>query len=579
MIPPVVGNETTSPGEKELFARFAAEPGTDGWAVLHSLDVPRHRRQLMGEIDFVVAVPNEGVLCLEVKSHRSVRRDPDGLWHLGQDAPTRTGPFRQASEGMHSLREFVTSRSPDLGGLLFWSGVCFTHVAFTLQSPAEWHDWQVIDAAELRARPLSSSISAVLAHAREHVAASPSGGWFDPASPEPTIEQVASMVKVLRPGFEFFESPKARRRQREEELRRYTEEQFVALDAMHPELNPRVVFEGPAGTGKTILALEEARRSVLRGDSVFLGCFNRLLGNWLKNEAEPIASNATVSTFHRYLLQLTDLSVPTGADSLFWEEELPDAALERSLAPGFEPFDVLILDEAQDLLRDSYLNVMDALVQGGLAAGRWRFFGDFEKQAIYGSGSLPIADVLAARAPGTPRFLLTKNCRNTPRIASFVKLLAAYERGYGDVLRPDSGVEPETIYYDSPDDQDRKLVELLDRLFTDGYSGREIVVLSPRAAGSAAERLTEPPWGDRLKPASEERPGGIRYCTVQAFKGLEAPVVIVTDISSIGTEADHSLFYVAVTRATERLYVLASSQVKPAVLELLLRQPSNGRPR
>src|SRR5687767_10592665 len=121
MIPPVVGDETSSPGERELFERFSRDPQTSGWVVLHSLDVPRHRRQLMGEIDFVIAVPGLGVLCLEVKSHRSVRRDPDGMWHLGQGGPTRTGPFRQASEGMHSLRQYVTERAPEMGGILFWS--------------------------------------------------------------------------------------------------------------------------------------------------------------------------------------------------------------------------------------------------------------------------------------------------------------------------------------------------------------------------------------------------------------------------------------------------------------------------
>ncbi len=145
-------------------------------------------------------------------------------------------------------------------------------------------------------------------------------------------------------------------------------------------------------------------------------------------------------------------------------------------------------------------------------------------------------------------------------------------------MRPDNGIEPQTIYYDSPTDQNEKLIGLLDELFADGYSGRDIVILSPLAQESSAQRIKSQPWCDRLKPAAAEAIGGIRYCTVQAYKGLESPVVVVTDISSIGTDIDHSLFYVAVTRATERLYVLASSRLKPAVLELLLRRVSTGGP-
>lgn len=578
MIPPVVGDETSSPGERDLFERFSGDTQTDGWVVLHSLDVPRHRRQLMGEIDFVIAVPGLGVLCLEVKSHRSVRRDADGLWHLGQDAPTRTGPFRQASDGMHSLRQHVTGRAPEMSRTLFWSAVCFTRVPFTLTAPAEWHDWQVIDSADLRARPISASIVAVLTHARSFVSSKPNGGWLRNDAVEPTQAQLDTLVRILRPGFEFFESPKSRRRQRDDELLRFTGEQYGALDAMDPEINPRVVFEGAAGTGKTLLAMEETRRSVLRGDRVLLCCFNRLLGNWMKKEAEPFGDQAATSTFHSFLLRLTQLAVPDSASSAFWSEQLPDAALEAALSDGFQPFDVLVVDEAQDLLRDSYLNVLDALVVGGLGGGRWRLFGDFEQQSIYGAATIPIGDVLQERAPGTPRFRLSKNCRNTPRIASFVKLLAAYQRGYGEVLRPDSGIEPEMIYFESAAQQIEKLQALLARLFDDGYSGREIVILSPRATGAAAEQIVEPLWAERMRRAEEESPGGIRFCTVQAFKGLEAPVVIVTDVASIGSESDHSLFYVAVTRATERLYVLADSTVKPAVLELLLSRPTTGSP-
>lgn len=577
LIPPIIGEEAASPGERELFERFQRGSGSDGWAVLHSLDVPRHRRQLMGEIDFVIAIPALGVLCLEVKSHRSVRRDATGMWHLGQDAPTRVGPFRQASEAMHSLREFVTSRAPELRPTLFWSAVCFTNVPFTLTSPAEWHDWQVIDAGALRARPLPHLITAVLEHARDLAANTPSAAWFNADSAAPTPANIDSLVRILRPSFEFFQSPKSRRRQRDDELLRYTSEQYIALDAMNA--NPRVVFEGAAGTGKTLLALEETRRAVQRGERVFLCCFNRLLGNWLKREAEPLGEAAVTSTFHRFLLQVTGLAVPDGARSSFWECELPDAALDRVLSGDVASFDLVAIDEAQDLLQDPYLDVFDVLLEGGLKDGRWRMFGDFEQQAIYGSSSTGITDVLAERAPGTPRFLLTKNCRSTPRIASFVKLLAAYERGYADVLRPDSGIEPETIYYDSPEDQGRRLISVLERLFDEGYSSREIVILSPRAHGSIAEQITNSVWADRFKPAQAKLPGGIRYCTVHSFKGLEAPVVIVTDVSSIGTDADHSLFYTAVTRATERLYVLVSSKLKPAVMELLLRQSSTRSPR
>jgi hypothetical protein len=575
MIPTVVGDETSSEGERSLFKRFKQEPGTEGWVILHSLDIPRHRRQVMGEIDFVIAVPGTGVLCLEVKAHRSVRRGPDGLWHLGRDdKPTRVGPFRQASDGMHSLRNFVTSRAPDLAGTLFWSAVCFTHVPFTLSAPAEWHEWQVIDSGALSARPLAQLVTGVLERARQHVSASPTAGWFREGDGAPTDAQVETLTRILRPSFEFFESPKSRRRQRDDELRRYTEEQYNALEAM--ELNERVVFEGAAGTGKTLLALEETRRATERGERVLLCCFNNLLGKWLKRETEPFGSATTTSTFHGLLLSLTGLRVPADAGQDFWDRELPNAAIDQLLQGDHAPFDLLVIDEAQDLLRGNFLDIFELLLKGGLKGGRWRMFGDFEQQSIYGQSPLAVTTFVTEHAPASTRFALKKNCRNTPRIASFVKLLAAYERGYADVMRPDNGVEPETIYWDSPEDQDVKLLELLNQLFAEGYSGQEIVILSPRAEGCAAKRVSDPVWRNRIREAQAGDQGGPRYCTVHLFKGLEAPVVIVSDVNSIGSEADASLFYTAITRATDRLFVLASSHLKPTVVGLLLRQLSSG---
>ena len=104
MIPPGFDPETRiPPGEVLIFDRLRSDPETSDWIVLHSLDVPQHRRQVEGEVDFVVVVPRLGVLCLEVKSHRTVSRSNLGVWHLGQDAPSNRGPFKQASGGMHAV--------------------------------------------------------------------------------------------------------------------------------------------------------------------------------------------------------------------------------------------------------------------------------------------------------------------------------------------------------------------------------------------------------------------------------------------------------------------------------------------
>src|SRR5579859_6267628 len=105
MIPTAVHAGTTSPGEHEVFRRLRDDPGTRDWIVLHSLDIAHHRKQISGEADFLVIVPHKGVLCVEVKACRHLKRI-GGEWYFGDsDHPDARGPFKQASEAMHSIRQ------------------------------------------------------------------------------------------------------------------------------------------------------------------------------------------------------------------------------------------------------------------------------------------------------------------------------------------------------------------------------------------------------------------------------------------------------------------------------------------
>jgi len=573
MIPPRMDPSTVSPGEREIFELLRDDPNTEKWIVLHSLDIAQHSTQAAGEADFIIIVPSKGVLCLEVKACTSLRRE-SGNWFYGNDRrPDSRGPFKQASAAMHSLRRRVVEFAPGLKGVLFWSGVVLPFVELSTPSP-EWHPWQLIDKRIYKAHPIGKLLLSLIENARRHMSTRPTTKWFDKNTPEPTAEQCATILRLLRPDFEFFESPRARASRRREELKKYTEEQLGALDAM--EENPRVMFEGPAGTGKTLLAIEAARRSVAARRRVLFVCYNRLLGRWLEEQAALLKPLAVCGTIHRHMLGVAGLKTDGEADkAAFWQDRLPTAAAQALIeTPGAFEFDELVVDEAQDLLRDKYLDFFDLCLKGGLKKGRWRLFGDFEKQSIY-SHDVDLSRMKRALAADGTIYSLRVNCRNTPRIGGMAHLLGGLDPKYKRILRPDNGVEPEIQYYASPALQQSILAKVLDGLLAERYSYRDVVILSPRADGSSAASLVQSaPWKDCLRPLGRASEAEVKFGTIHAFKGLEAPVVIVTDIEHIKGPDAQALFYIAVTRPLDRLIILADQSAKPEVLDILLSSRS-----
>jgi superfamily I DNA/RNA helicase len=360
----------------------------------------------------------------------------------------------------------------------------------------------------------------------------------------------------------------------DEEIRHYTEAQFEALE--HMRRMPRVVFDGPAGTGKTLLAIEAARRARAAGRRALLLCFNRPLAEWLREQTAGLCDATTVSDH-----MVRAAGIPAGSDKLsggreFWDEELPRLAAEALIDKPTD-YDELILDEAQDVLRHQFLDVLDFSFGGGLDGGYWRLFGDFRHQAIY-DDSVDLERFCDGDGRSCVVYELTENCRNAPAVAALACAGAGIcgpagsAGGYARCLRPEDGDPPEVRFYRDATQQRELLCAALQELRDAGLTGPQVAVLSTRNdTACAAAGLTERSWQDRLTPLVKETPRGpvadlrsskIRYASVHRFKGLEAHAVVLTDIERLETPRERDLFYVGATRATQRLIVLANEALR-----------------
>jgi len=301
-------------------------------------------------------------------------------------------------------------------------------------------------------------------------------------------------------------------------------------------------------------------------------CYNRLLGKWLKLQIPSDSSLVVARTLHAHMLSVAGIPVPKNAGPDFWEAELPQLAVDKLInRPGDQVYDEMIIDEAQDILRRYYLDFLNLSVDGGLSSGRWLFFGDFEKQAIYGGDSTSLEQIIRSRLGHATRYSLRINCRNTPRIAELARLLGGLEPAYLRVLRPDDGLEPELLYFSNMDHQSILLEQAIRSLRSEGYVGSEIVVLSTKNDDTcAAAQLVQRGESQLLPYRGKWQRFSVRYTSIHAFKGLESPAVIVTDIESMDSETMTALLYIAVTRALHRLVILISETARSQLASVLL---------
>jgi hypothetical protein len=559
MIPPIIPLDTPL-GERQLFERLRDDPGTHDWVVLHSLDVKKHEKKIESEIDMLVLVPGWGVLCVEVKGSNVTRKN--GIWDYGYEQ-TPESPFKQASSAMHALRKYVVSRNTEFSSLLFFSAVFFTRIEFDEKSP-EWHPWQYVSKSRFNSVSVSQLIVDILGRAHHHIEQIIKARWYSSEGSRPSSSQIIVLTKLLRDQFDYKVSRVDEIRDAEKRIAKFTEEQYESMEALRG--NPRVVIKGPAGTGKTYLAMETVRRAIDDGKKVIFICFNRHLGEWLRNNfSENINENFFCGTLHRLMLDIAEEARDLdNVSPLFWSQDLPELALNRLLeSPELSrSYDLLVIDEAQDILEDSYLAVLDLLLSGGLRDGNWCFFGDYEKQAIYREHGNSISEqdlfhVLESYSPGFVNFSLRNNCRNAKPISDLLTLTCDLKPGYRRVIHHLDIADAITDFYESSEQQADKLKLLIERELQH-FTNNEIVVLSPRnpkdsCAGGCDIKSNRFRLVDyRLDNLAK----GIRFSSIHAFKGLEAAVIIVTDVEGLGTEKMKSLLYVGMSRAKVRLYLL-----------------------
>lgn len=577
MIPSVISPETKSGAEKKIFKWFENANNTDDWVVFHSLGIAHHQTLIEGEVDFLVIAPKFGIFALEVKGGRVKRTD--GMWtftnRAGHVDTKSRGPFEQASDAIFSIMDAIKEKADvehyNVGNLHFGFGVMVPDIEYGTMGIDE-EPWQVFDCND------GDNVRDFIVRLAEgsQKKYEETYGKLKP-SKLPTSQDAKYLISILRSDFDKVLAIKARINNAEQELIELTEKQYRCLDQI--EENRRGVVYGPAGTGKTLLAIEQAKKSVLNGKKVALLCFNNSIGTWFQTFFQEQASDYKpefVGTFHGFMTKLLidageRIDVPSDdeAKRVYYEKLLPSKALEVLLISPTE-FDEIIIDEAQDLIRDNYIDVMDLTLKKGFEHGSWKFFGDFSRQAIY-SDELTGQELLDSLEERTSfiRYKLTENCRNTRQICDDIQTITGYEAPK-DLWTKVEGIPVDHKTCTSEEEELEKLEDLLRELDEKNIEKDKITILSPRSRENSIVSKIE---NIKIKDYSFRSNNEISFSTIQSFKGLENSVVIMVDIN---TYSSMNLMYVGLSRARTALYIFETKGAHVEYSELLKRRLLNG---
>jgi len=506
-------------------------------------------RAIEGELDFLIIHPQRGVLALEVKGGQEIGRDNRGWYSVphGQMEKERIkDPGKQVQDGVHKLLPYIRRRTtnPELVQLSYCWGVAFPgmEVGEREEMGPELPRALVLDQGGLR-NP-QSTLEKMYTR------------WLETEDREQTLSgpAVAELIRLLIPPFRLMSAlgpppePIGKLRKTieagEKYIVRQTDEQSRILEAMSG--NPRLSIKGAAGTGKTNVAFEQAGRLADDGEKVLFLCFNAPLADDLRKKTDSF----DVMNFHKLCSKLirgaglTFNPAQSNADD-FWNETAAEELLFLLEEDPTLRWDAVIIDEGQDF-KALWWIAIEKLLRSQVESTLWVFHDP--SQDLYGGASI--------QALGLSPITLSLNCRNTRNIA---------EKSYGF-----SGLSPR-FREDTPDGVavkeitchgDHEIAEALRRelhrlINEEGLSNESIVILVPKSvkASSVWRRgefgnFTLAPYGEALNPNE------VGFSTIRRFKGLEANVVILCEVTD---SDDPALLYVGTSRAKHVLILIKSS--------------------
>lgn len=527
---PILANET----ERKVLALLQEQLGEND-LIVASQRVTDHQKD--HEIDFVVAIRDAGIVCLEVKGGEVSHSGHEWQQRSRSGHVKTIDPVQQVRQARYALRDFIESDPRWTQARPRWNHVLvFPNSEFSPDfGLPECPRWMVIDRNELG--QLGARLREVALTQKTN---------------QPLL--TATAVEQLQTALGGRGLPQrdvvARALENEDAADILTQQQAVILSAI--QLLPRVEIRGGAGSGKTFMAVEQARRLADRGQRVALICYShglasylrRLTGGWSRRQ-QP----GYVGEFHSLGIQW---GAPQGPDenerttetSQFWEHDLP-AAMKQLAAdlPDGQRFDSIVIDEAQDFA-DSWWDPVLAALRDPESGGLYVFIDEgqrvFDRQGTPGVPLVPL--------------ILDQNIRNTRQIANAFQPLVDHP------MRFLGGEGPEVRFVPCPTDDALDFGDdQIEVLLEEGWRPEDLALLT--TGSRHPEQIARQEAGNQAYWDSFWDAEQVFYGHVLGFKGLERRAIVLVVNEKGAFERSRERLYVGLSRARDQLVVCGDPKI------------------
>ena len=523
------------PASREGLMFYALEKLPQSYHVFHSLTVLNADDEGISEseIDFVIFHPEKGILCIEAKA--TVPYYDGKKWHYGSGkVMPHDGPYKQSEHAMYDLRDYI-----DHAGYEHVRRKCkfISAVWFPLVSRAEFASLDLPTEADPAITLFSDSFQDLNAEIER---------LFDVKLKRSNVRTTLGvkdreilLERILAPRFEIVSIASMTHMHRQVVFKSLLREQTALLNYL--EEQRIAVINGLAGTGKTLVALEKARRHAAAGESVLFLCYNNQLNEHLRKcYPHDLVDSYTIDGYACHIFKTPTADYPR-----------LQKALEEYYFNGSFPYQHIIVDEGQDFGQEKLEEIEILELLKNIIADReddsGSFYVFYDRNQLVQGRKLP--DCIQE---ADCRLTLYRNCRNTENIA------ITSMRFLGSNRNPklfDEAVPGDTPLFFMEETEEGQLAALQQCIERFAKADCEkIVILTARTAETSL--LT----GRVQKDGYYCTESGQRclFTTCRKFKGLEADAIILIDVDRTMDEARvRNRIYVGTSRARYNLAVIS----------------------